>query len=135
MKTMVCVDCKPLITVLRERFGPIPDDAITTSRYYPAAKSPSGSAVWWFDLPLEALQKGEGEHRYLICRGQFCGCCSFDVLRVPVKYFLDHLDALKTIKKDDETFVRLLLSAVKVGRFTDLFGPGRVEFAEWKIKV
>ncbi|HUW57809.1 MAG TPA: hypothetical protein VMZ92_14305 [Planctomycetota bacterium] len=132
MKALACVCCTPLVDVLRERFGPIADHAISISRRYPGRTSPTRSPVWWFDLPLAALKKGKGEHRYLVCRAAACGCCSFDVLRIPVKYLLDHLADLQTIKRDDETFVRLLLSAARVGRFTDLFGPGYVDFSNCK---
>ena len=133
MKALACVCCcTPLVDVLRERFGSVPDHAVSVSRWYPAKSSPTQSAVWWFDLPVDLLDDKTSKHCYLICRKPYCGCCSFDVLRIGVEYLRDNLDDLQTIKRDGETFVRLLLSAARVGRFTDLSGTGNVDLSNFR---
>ncbi len=116
------------IKAVRERFGAVPKQCISVSRFYPADKSWTRSPVWFFNLSLARLEDGECEVVFLACEHEtgeeFC------LLKVPVSYLLETLSGLCV---SQEERVLLHLSARNEDWLVDLRGKGRVPFAKFEV--
>jgi len=133
MSGTTCICGRPVIEVLRERYGPIPDECVTISRWYRRRRGRPKPPVWWFDIALAPLKEKKCSHQYLVCKVMICGCCLFHILRVPTKFLLENLDGLRSIERRGEKFIRLWLSAASEDRFTDVVGKAHLSLAEYAI--
>lgn len=99
---------------------------VVTSRRYAPEKSWTKEKAWWIQVPAAAVR--EGEFIDIVCEAE-PGTRQFRHLRVPAKFFADHLDDFATIGDDK---INLFLSADAGLEFEDQRGPGRISFAQFE---
>lgn len=91
---------------------------IKVSKYYTAGESWTSSEVWWFDIPLDRLNKAAPDHIHLLCQ-KAVSSQDFFHLEVPNSVLLHAVNS-HSVEVTPQSVVRLHLSARSVDRFVDL---------------
>jgi len=110
----------------------VPDEGhIKVSKYYPSAESWTASEVWWFDIPLEKVNKPSPDHMHLLCQ-KSVSSGDFFHLKVP-KSVLQNVVTKSLVEVTPQSLIRLHLSARSADRFLDLRakGAGRLDLSRF----
>lgn len=102
---------------------------IYTSKYYTPEESWPKTHVWWFNLPLNAIDISKYPYVNLICEAA-PGKNDFHYLKVPSKYLNEHLEKFHRIEEK----ISLYLSANPNTLFVEERGKGRLRFGEFLIQ-
>lgn len=106
---------------------PIVDEAIYCSKYYKPTESWNRQALWWFEIPLKAIEIDSEANLHLICE-MAPGKNEFHYLSIPKKYVSDNLDKLYVRKE----LVSIYISAEPEKMFVEQRGTGEVRFEKFK---
>jgi hypothetical protein len=96
---------------------------IAVSRFFPPRESWTGREAWWFDLPIEKIERRPKEDYYLL--GE-CGEDKFVILEVPNQFLLKEMDHFDTRYRRR---IRLHLAAYDENWLIDERSRDRVSFS------
>ena len=99
---------------------------IAVSKLYPPEESWTKGYVWWFDLPIDKIDKYLDRDYYLVCEKKGKG---FSILKVPNHFLKKNLGKFEIQNKR----IRLHLGVVKDTLFIDQRGKGNVDFSSYLI--
>lgn len=103
------------------------DKSIYCSKYYIPTESWNGQALWWFEIPLKAIEIDSETNLHLICETA-PGKNEFHYLSIPKKYVSANLDKLYVRKE----LVSIYISAEPEKMFVEQRGAGEVRFEKFK---
>ncbi len=101
---------------------------VYTSRFYSPDISYPKKAVWFLQIPLNAIDLNTYDHVNLICQKKINGK-DFHYLKVPAKYFHKHINTFDRIKSN----IAIYLSANPDTLFVEERGTGRLDFSEFVV--
>lgn len=99
---------------------------IAVSKLYTPEESWTKGYAWWFDLPLDKIDKHLDREYYLLCQKKDKG---FHILKVPNQFLKKNLEKFEIQKEK----IRLHLGAEKDILYIDQRGKGKVEFSSFLI--
>lgn len=99
---------------------------IAVSKLYSPEESWTKGYAWWFDLPIDKIDRHLDRDYYLMCKKKDKG---FYILKVPNQFLKKNIRKFEIQKKR----IRLHLGAVKDTLFIDQRGKGKVEFSLYLI--
>jgi len=100
---------------------------IATSKFFRAEESWTGSAAWWFDLPIKKVKKNKKAYYYCLGAKRKSG---FVILKVPNKFLIENFKKFETRYQNR---IRLHIKAEGKNQFVDERGKGRVDFSRFKL--
>ena len=104
------------------------ENKIYTSKFYTPDMSWPKTNVWWFQVPLSSINMNLYDHVNLVCQAA-PNKNEFHYLKVPTKYFHEHLKKFHRIKE----IISIYLSAEPVKLFEEERGEGRLDFSRFLI--
>jgi hypothetical protein len=110
-----------------KRGRPLPR-CVAVSKLYASEESWTRKETWWFDLPIERIERLPQEDYHLL--GE-CGEGKYVWLRVPNKDLHANMDRLDTKYQQR---IRLHLAAYKEGWLIDERSHGGVSFSKYEVK-
>ena len=91
---------------------------IKVSKYYTSGESWTSSDVWWFDIPLDRINKATPDHIHLLCQ-KSVSSQDFFHLKVPNPVLLRAVNS-RSVEITPQSVIRLHLSAREIDKFVDL---------------
>ncbi len=101
---------------------------ICTSKYYLPEESWPKKPVWWMRIPSHAIDANLYDHVNLICQVAPLEN-NFHYLKVPVKYFHEHMDNFHKIGGETD----LYLSAEPNTLFMEIRGVDKLDFSKFLV--
>lgn len=98
---------------------------IKVSKYYTAGESWTSSEVWWFDIPLDRIDKAAPDHIHLLCQ-KSVSSQDFFHLEVPNPVLLHAVNS-RSVEVTPQSVIRLHLSAHAADKFVDLRARGAMK--------
>ena len=102
---------------------------VVTTKYYPPERSWPKKHVWWPTITIQKIDTTTEKYINIVCE-KLPGSNDFYYLKVPVKFFKDHLKAFHIVK--DKT-ISMYLSADENNLFEEIRGTGRLDFGQFLI--
>lgn len=99
---------------------------IYTSKYYLPHESWPKKHVWWMQIPSHAMDADLYDHVNILCQ-VMPDENDFHYLKVPVKYFYEHLEKFHKIGEK----LSLYLSAESDPLFQEVRGVGNLDFSRF----
>ncbi len=99
---------------------------IAVSKLYPPEESWTKRYAWWFDLPIDKIDRYLDRDYYLVCKENDK---DFHILQVPNQFLKKNLEKFEIQKEK----IRLHLGAEKDILYIDQRGKGKVEFSSFLI--
>lgn len=97
---------------------------IAVSKLYPPEESWTKRHAWWFDLPIDKIDRYLDRDYYLVCKENDK---DFHILQVPNQFLKKNLEKFEIQKEK----IRLHLGAEKDILFIDQRGKGKVDFSSY----
>ncbi len=113
-----------LIEYLKQYLWAKISSCISVSKLYPPEESWTKGYAWWFDLPIDNIDRYLDRDYYLMCEKKDKG---FYILKVPNKFLKKNLGKFEIQKEK----IRLHLGAEKEILFIDQRGKGKVDFSSY----
>jgi len=107
--------------------GPPRPVCIAVSRFFPPAQSWTGRATWWFNLPIDKVERLPHEDYYLLGELEKGG---YVRLRVPNRFLLANMEHFDTKYRQ---MICLHLAAYEDNWLVDERSPDRVDFSESEV--
>ena len=105
-----------------------PDGPIYTSKYYKPEESWPKKSVWWFQIPLNAVDANQNAHINLICQVA-PNENRFHYLKVPSKFLNENLKTFHFV--EDKISIYLSTDAKRL--FVEERGRGNLDFNRFLI--
>ena len=98
---------------------------VKVSKYYTTGESWTSSEVWWFDIPLDRIDRAAPDHIHLLCQ-KSVSSQDFFHLEVPNTILLHAINS-GSVEVTPQSIIRLHLSARSADKFVDLRARGALK--------
>lgn len=98
-------------------------DSTYSSKYYLPEESWPKKSVWWFQIPINVVEKKQSGHVNLLCQVS-PNKNEFHFLKVPTKFFREHLEKFHFV----EDKISIYLSTGTERLFVEERGEGSLDF-------
>ena len=105
-----------------------PQGPIYTSKYYKPEESWPKKSVWWFQIPISAVEENRTGSLHLICQGA-PNENTFHYLKVPAIFLSENLHLFHIV----EDKISMYLSTESENLFVEIRGTGKLDFSSFLV--